>query len=91
MSKAQLIAGTFELQRGSRLCNIRGCGNLPARKVTLFEENRINRERKPLAVVYLCNEHYSTRIPGFMTEINMLRETGRLIDKRVQDIGFITH
>lgn len=91
MSKAQFIADTFELQRRSKLCNIRGCGKLPAKRVTLYEENRITRDRRPLATVYLCNEHYATRIPGFMTEINKLRETGRVIDKRVQDMGFITH
>jgi hypothetical protein len=91
MSKAQLIADTFELQRRSKLCNIRGCGKPPSKKVTLYEENRITRDRRPLATIYLCSEHHATRIPGFMTEINRFRETGRVIDKKVHDIGFITH
>ena len=91
MSKAQLIANTFELQRRSKLCNIHGCGKLPSKKVIIFEENRITRDSKALATVYLCNEHYSTRLPGFLTEINKLRETGKVVDKKVQEIGFITH
>jgi hypothetical protein len=91
MSRAQLIADAFDLQRRSRLCNTPGCGKLPAKRVTIFEENRISGNRKPLATVYLCSEHYSTRVPVFLTEANRLRETGRVIDKKVQDIGLITY
>ena len=91
MSRAQLIADAFDLQRRNKLCNIPGCGKPPAKRVTIFEENRISRNRKALATVYLCSEHYSTKIPTFLTEANMLRETGRVIDKKVQDIGLITY
>ncbi len=90
MNKAQIIADTFDLQRRSRLCNVRGCVKLPTKKVTLLEENRITRDTKPLATVYLCGEHYSTRMAGFLTEMNREKETGKVITKKVQDIGFIT-
>lgn len=91
MSKAQLIAKTFDLQRRSRLCNITGCGRMPAKKVTLLEENRITTGSRVLVTLYLCSEHYSTRLPAFLMEINTLRETGKVIGKRVQEMGFITH
>lgn len=91
MSKAELIAGAFDLQRRERLCNMEGCGRVPAMKVTLYEENMITRGSKALATVYLCREHHMSRMPGFMTEINGLRETGRIVESRVQDIGFRTH
>ncbi len=91
MSKAQMIADIFDLQRRNKICNIRDCSKLPTKKITLFEENRITNDKRVLATVFLCNEHYSTKIPIFLTEINKQRETGKVIDKKVQDIGFLTY
>ena len=51
MSKAQIIADAFDLQRRNKLCNIRGCENIPAKRITIVEENRITKERKVLAMV----------------------------------------
>jgi hypothetical protein len=91
MSKAEMIAEAFDLQRRSKLCNIRECGKLPTKRVTLFEENRITGDKKTLATICLCNEYYQTRIPLFLTEINKPIERGKVIEKKVQDMGFITH
>lgn len=91
MFKAELIANAFDLQRRNKLCNIRGCPKLPSKRVTLFEENRISRDKKTLATIFLCTEHYGTKMPAFITEINKARETGKVVEKRVQDVGFITY
>ncbi len=90
MSKAQVIAESFDLQRRNRLCNIPGCQKAPAKKVTLLEENRITRDSRILAVVCLCTHHYETRMPLFLTEINTEKETGKVVTKKVQEIGFVT-
>ena len=91
MSKAQIIADAFDLQRRNKLCNMRGCDKLPTKKVTILEENRITRDSRTLATLFLCSEHYATRVPLFLTEINKHRETGKVVEKKVQDIGFLTY
>ena len=57
----------------------------------LFEEDRITRDKKTLATVYLCSQHNETRMPAFMTEINREKKVGKLVGKRVSDIGFVTY
>lgn len=91
MSRTQLIADTFDLQRRNKLCNIGGCGKLPTKRISLFEEDRITRERKAIATVYLCSGHNETRVPAFMTEVNKHNGIGKLITKRVNDVGFLTY
>ena len=91
MSRTQFTADMFDLQRRNKLCNIRGCEKLPTKRIGLFEENRISKERKAIATVYLCGGHNETRIPAFMTEINKRNDIGKLITKRVNDIGFVTY
>jgi hypothetical protein len=91
MPKARLIAETFDLQRRNKLCNIRGCGRLPTKKLTLFEENRITWKRKSLATLYLCAGHNETRVPGFLTEMNKHRRTGEMIGRSTQEMGFLTY
>jgi hypothetical protein len=91
MSKARLIADSFELRKRNRICNMRGCGKLPTKRITLYDENRISREKKSIATIYLCSEHNETRMPAFMTEINTKKEVGKVVSKRVSDLGFLTY
>ena len=91
MSKAKHIADSFELRKRNRICNMHVCGKLPTKRITLYDENRISREKKSIATIYLCSEHNETRMPAFMTEINLKKEVGRVVSKRVSDLGFLTH
>jgi hypothetical protein len=90
MLKAQVIAGSFDLQRRERLCNHMGCARPPSKMVNLFEENRITRQRRPLATIYLCLEHYSLRMPPFLAEMKRGMETGMAIGSSVKETGFVT-
>jgi hypothetical protein len=91
MSKVQMIADAFDLQKRSRLCNIRGCDRLPTKRVALIEQDRITNNKKTIATLYLCSAHNETKIPLFLTEINKHREVGKMIVKSVQDIGLVTY
>ena len=86
-----MIADAFDLQKRNKLCNIRGCGRAPTKKVTILEEDRIRKESRTLATLFLCTEHHETKMPIFITEMNKHRETGKVITKRVQDMGFVTY
>lgn len=91
MSRAQVIAEAFDLQRRKKLCNIKGCPRLPSKNLKIFDEDRVSGERTTLANVYLCNHHNETMIPGFMTKINEERILGKTVSRTVTDIGFVTY
>jgi hypothetical protein len=91
MSRAELIAEAFELQRMGKLCNVPECGKIPSKRVSLIEENRINSARRTIATIHLCNEHYSDKLASFLAEINKIRDPGTEIVKMAYDVGHVTY
>jgi hypothetical protein len=91
MSKIEIIAGNFDLQKMGRLCNHPGCSRKPSRRVSVFDEDRVTGERKPIATVFLCSEHEETSLPAFLNEINQVKELGRIVTTSVHDIGYVTY
>jgi len=49
------------------------------------------KRKRELASIYFCTEHYDYNIGKFLNKLNNVCEKGKIIDKKVFDIGYVTH
>lgn len=88
--KAELIMKSFDIKKLNRSCNSPGCENPVMKEVGILEfDTRINRKRE-LVSLYLCNEHYSS-LEAFLEKLSSLCEKGKVIEKEVTEMGYLTY
>lgn len=85
------LVNRFDLRRMGRMCNIRECRRLPQKEVILLEVSGGpgKKARRELASLYLCENHHKTHTDMLLKALNT-GEGGTKIDKKVNDIGYIT-
>jgi len=85
-----LISSSFDLKNFSSNCNFRGCTRLPTKEAIIFEFDPKKGRKRDLVSLHFCEEHYKKSINRLMDEIKRI-EKDKLIDKRIFDIGYVTH
>ena len=90
MDMVSHISRSFDLKNFSRSCNFHGCNRLPTKEATIFEFDPKTKRKRDLVSLYFCAEHYNITIRKLMKDIRKI-ENGKVIDKRVFEIGYITH
>jgi len=92
MNKAGiLIINSFDLKKRNRSCNVQGCNKLPTKETIIIELDMMIKRKRELASIYFCTEHYDYNIGKFLNKLNNVCEKGKIIDKKVFDIGYVTH
>jgi hypothetical protein len=91
MDTTSLILGKFELKKLSKTCNTRNCDKAPSKKAIITELDTKTAKKKDLVVLYFCNEHYNGSFKKFFNELINACKAGKIIDKRVFEIGYVTH
>ena len=61
------------------------------KEVTLYETDLITKERKSVASLYFCTEHYNSTSKTITDSLNEIANKRWVIGKKAYDIGFITH
>ena len=89
--QSRLLLENFDLRKLDRQCNFRGCERHPSREILLHETNIITKERKEMASLYFCTEHYND-ISGSITDrLNEIADKRLVVGKREYDVGIVTH
>jgi hypothetical protein len=88
MDQTEAIASRFDLKKLARCCNFAGCQSRPAVEVLLFEKDAITEKRKDLASLYLCGEHYRTRLAELMRCLEKDRRPGKTNGFEVFSVGY---
>lgn len=79
----------IDLQKLSKLCNFHDCGKLPSKQLVVLEISK--GRRKELVDIYLCDEHYAKNTRKIIKSLESSCDKGKAIDKKIFNIGYITH
>ena len=90
-NQMRLLAEEFELRNFNKICNYHGCIKLPGKEIVLHETDLITKERKNVASLYFCTEHYNKTYKTITDKLNDIADKRLIIGKKSHDIGFITH
>jgi hypothetical protein len=89
--QSRLLLESFDLRKLDRSCNFRGCDRHPSREILLQETNIITKERKEMASLYFCSEHYNDVSGDITVRLNEVADKRWVVGKKEYDVGFITH
>jgi hypothetical protein len=89
--QSEFITHMFELKNLDRVCNHRGCQKPPAKEILLYETDIILKERKEMASLYLCREHYNNTTKDITASLNEIAHKRYIVGKKEFDMGVITH
>jgi len=81
----------FDIMKLDRACNIHGCNRLPNKEAIIIEVDINLKRQRELARLYFCNDHYDLNIRTLMKEMSRLCEMGKVIDKKVFDLLYVSH
>jgi hypothetical protein len=81
----------YDLRKLSKTCNYKDCQKLPSKEVIITETDGKSMKKKDLVSIYFCTEHYNRNIRAVIEKINNSSERGKLIEKKVFDIGYVTY
>ena len=85
------IINSFDLRKRHKSCNVQGCDKIPTKEAIIVESDLVLKRKRELASVYFCTEHYDYNIARVLNKLNTICEKGKIIDKKVFDIGYVTH
>jgi hypothetical protein len=85
-----LISRNFDLKNFSTNCNFRGCTRLPTKEAIISEFDPKTSHKRDLVSLYFCAEHYNSTIQNVIEEVKRISD-GKIVDKRVFEIGYVTH
>jgi len=84
------ISRNFDLKNFSRNCNYQGCRRLPTKEATIVEMDPCTKRKRDLVSLYFCAEHYNAVMEDLMEKVQNIR-SNKIIDKRIFEIGYMTH
>ena len=87
----RFLADSFDLKKFNKNCNHKNCIKLPNKEILLYETDLITKEKKVVASLYLCTEHYNHISKVIVDKLNGIADKRWVIDKKEHDIGYITH
>ena len=90
MGYRELIVEQFELRKLTRACNCIDCERIPVKEMLVFEMDFKTARERELVSLYLCRRHYNEIAEEFLQKLKSML-AGKVIDKRVFDIGYVTH
>ena len=91
LDSSWVLAKILDIWKMSRACNQIGCMKAPTKKITVAGRSILTKEKRELASIYFCTEHYNN---GLQPIINTLKDACSKeikIEKTVKEIGCITH
>jgi len=91
MSSAAYLVNTLDIRKGSKECNMPNCHKIPTKEMILVETDLAKSKNRELGVVYLCSDHYPETSKKMLLDMNQMSKSGKIIDKKVFDIGYITY
>ncbi|MFH1364876.1 MAG: hypothetical protein ABIH52_04470 [Candidatus Aenigmatarchaeota archaeon] len=91
MSSATYLARNFDLVKGAKECNCLECSRMPTKEMVLLELDLTRNKHRELGTIYICSDHFSETSKKTLFDMNKLCKTGRIIDKKVFDIGYVTY
>lgn len=91
MSSASYLANNFNLRKGGKECNCSECNRMPSKEMVLFEMDLSRSKKRELGTVYMCSNHYPETSKKTLYEMNKTCKSGKIIDKKVFDIGYVTY
>lgn len=92
MQELELIANRFDLRKFKKTCNAKNCEKFPSKEIVFFELELKTLKKKELASVYLCSEHFKPEeLKELIVELNNICVKGKIIDRKVFEVGFITY
>ena len=86
----EFLVEKFELRKMDRFCNTNGCMRKPMKQVLIEETDIISSEKKELVSLFFCNDHYRGFLSESLNEMNGLRSPGKVLGKKVIEIGYVT-
>jgi hypothetical protein len=86
-----LIINSFDIRKRDKSCNVHGCNKLPTKEAIIIESDMMLKRKRELASVYFCTLHYDHSIRSLLSRLNNVCEKGKIIDKKVFDIGYVTY
>ena len=90
MDTINLILREFDVRKLNRACNHKGCEKIPTKEMLIYETDFRNQRRKDLVSLYFCSKHYEVS-KKFLQKLAGVCEKGRVVDKKVFDIGYVTY
>ena len=91
MNHSWILAKNLDIWKMDKACNSQGCQKSPTKKVLIFQSNTITHEKKDLASLYFCTEHYNDKLIPIIQNLNEACGKRIKIFKKVKEIGYITH
>ena len=91
MDGSWILAKTLEISKMGRVCNVSGCCEPPTKRVLVSERNLCTRKKRDLASIYFCTKHYNNELRPIINTLRGACSKGVKIEKRVREIGCITH
>ncbi len=91
MDPLNYILTNYEIRKLSKTCNFIGCDKFPSKEilVSVYDSKKV--KSKELVSLYLCSKHFEIVEKTLVDELAKLCEEGKIVQKRVFDVGFITH
>jgi hypothetical protein len=91
MQCSWVITENLEIGKMARACNFSGCMKAPTKKITLSGRSVLTREKRDLASIYFCTEHYNKELRPITEKLRNACGKQIKIEKTVKEIGYITH
>ena len=90
-TKMEFIMLNYDIKKLNRYCNHKECMNIPSKEVLLFEFDTINKLRRDIVSLYLCDDHYNASVRFLLDELNKICESRKVIKAEVFDTGYVTY
>ncbi|MFH1978672.1 MAG: hypothetical protein ABIJ92_05080 [Candidatus Aenigmatarchaeota archaeon] len=86
-----LLSTVLDLRKRGNTCNIPQCEKMPVKEMVLIEHDKLKQRKREIATVYFCSDHCDKKPDEIVRRANVVAGKGKIIDKKVFDIGYITY